>query len=100
MAAKCPKSVMVGGRKIAIRVDPFLEDWGQYRADDAEILISGKAMSKTSSLRETLRHEIMHAAIDICGLSHLKNFEEETIVRAMDTVFFPAWESVRKQIHE
>jgi len=72
MPSKPPKSITIGGRVIAIRVDPEMEHWGEYRADAAEIVLSSKTLLKASSLRETLRHEMLHAALDISGLSYLK----------------------------
>ena len=93
-----PKSVTVGGRKIAVRVDPEISDWGQFDTDVPEIRLSPRAVSKASSLRETLRHEMLHAALDVAGIAYLKHYEEETIVRCIDTIFIPAWEAVRKQL--
>jgi hypothetical protein len=49
-------------------------------------------------MRETLRHEMLHAALDICGISHLEGYEEEAVVRCVENVFHPAWETVRKQL--
>lgn len=98
MPVKIPKSVQVGGVTLAVRIVPDLDDWGQYRADDREIVLSTKTVSKASSLRETLRHEMLHAALDISGLSYMKTYEEEAIVRCIDNVFHPAWEATRKQL--
>lgn len=71
---------------------------GQYRSDDREIVLSGKTVSKASSLRETLRHEMLHAALDIAGISYMKHYDEETIVRCIDNIFHPAWDATRKQL--
>ena len=98
MPAKPPKQVTIGGRVIAIRVDPALESWGEYHSDEREIVLATRTLAKSSSLRETLRHEMLHAALDISGLSYLKNFEEEAIVRCLDAIFHPAWDSVRKHL--
>lgn len=98
MPVKCPKRVSVGGRVITVRVDPELEDWGQYRPDDGEIVLAPKTVAKAISLKETLRHEILHASLDIAGLSYLKHYEEEAIVRCVDSIFHPAWDAVRKQL--
>ena len=98
MPATPPKSISIGGRTIAIRIDPELESWGEYRADSAEIVLSGKSLLKSSTLREALRHEMLHAALDISGLSYLKTYEEEPIVRCIDSIFHPAWERTRKQL--
>lgn len=98
MPAKLPKSIHIGGREIAVRVDATLEAWGEYHADEREIVIASRTLGKASSLKETLRHEMLHAALDIAGISYLKNFEEEAIVRCIDGIFHPAWETVRKQL--
>lgn len=95
MPAKVPKQVTIGGRVITVVVED-IEDWGQYRPDDRVIALSRKAVSKSSSLRETLRHEMLHAAFDISGVSYLKSFEEEAIVRCVDHIFHPAWDATRK----
>ena len=98
MPAKPPKQITIGGRVISIRVDPAMESWGEYHSDDREIVLATRTLAKASSLRETLRHEMLHAALDISGLSYIKNFEEEALVRCVDTIFHPAWETVRKQL--
>jgi len=98
MAVKIPKSVTIGGRVIAVRVDPELDDWGQYRADTAEIVLSTKTVAKSADLRLTLRHEMLHAALDIGGISYMKHYDEEPIVRCIDHIFHPAWEQTRKQL--
>jgi hypothetical protein len=98
MTANPPTEINIGGKTIAIRIDPKLESWGEYRGDDAEIVLAAKTITKQSSLRETLRHEMLHAALDIAGLSYLERFEEEAVVRCIDNIFHPAWEKVRKQL--
>ena len=98
MPANTPTEIQIGGRTITIRIDPKLEAWGEYRGDDAEIVLASRTLEKQSTLRQTLRHEMLHAALDICGLSYLERFEEEAIVRCIENVFHPAWDKVRKQL--
>ena len=100
MPANPPTEISIGGSTIAIRIDPKLEAWGEYRGDDAQIVLASRTLDKQSTLRETLRHEMLHAALDISGLSYLERFDqvEEAFVRALENVFFPAWEKVRKQL--
>jgi len=95
-----PEKIRIGGITLAIRVEPTLESWGEYHADKREILLATRTLDKRSTLRETLRHELMHAALDIAGLSYVKNFEEEAIVRCIDNIFHPAWDRVRKQLNQ
>jgi len=98
MTTKPPKQITIGGKVIAIRIDPEMEHWGEYRSDSAEIVLSSKTLLKASSLRETLRHEMLHAALDIAGLSYLKQYDEEPIVRCIDSIFHPAWDKLRAQL--
>jgi hypothetical protein len=98
MPAKPPSQLEIGGRIIAIRIDPELEDWGQYRSDDREIVLSSRALEKQSTMRETLRHELLHAALDISGLSYLERYEEESVVRCIENIFHPAWDKLRAAI--
>ena len=98
MPATPPKEIQIGGRTITVRIDPKIESWGEYHADNAEIVLASRTLEKQSRLRETLRHEMMHAALDITGLSYLERFEEESVVRCIDNIFHPAWDKVRKQL--
>jgi len=90
-----PSSIRVGGKRIRIVVVKDLEDFGQYNHDKAEILLASRVTNKASDLRETLRHEIMHAAMHISGISFMEKFEEEAVVRCFEELFFPCWESLR-----
>ena len=99
MKIQPPTSVNIGGRVITIRIDPKLEDWGEYYSDNREIVLASRTLEKKSTLREALRHEMLHASLDIAGLSYLTTYPEEVIVRCIDNIFFPAWDKVRKQLH-
>jgi len=39
----------------------------------------------------------MHAALEIAGISHMRRYDEEPIVRAIENLFFPAWDSIINQ---
>jgi hypothetical protein len=93
-----PAFISIGGRRIAIRIDPKLEAWGEYHADEREIVRASRTLEKQSTMRETLRHEILHASLDIAGLSYLTTYQEEATVRCIDNIFHPAWDKVRKQL--
>jgi len=98
MTAKIPKSVTIGGREITVRICPELEPWGEYRADTREIVLAYRATLTTETMIETLRHEMVHAALDLGGLSYTKDFPEEPIGRCLDGLFHDAWETVRESI--
>jgi len=97
MLPSLPISVEIGGVTIAIRIEK-LEAYGEYHGDEHEIVLSSRCLDKHSLMRETLRHEMLHAAFDICGISYLERFEEESVTRCIENVFFPAWEKVHHQI--
>ena len=97
-ANQIPKDMKMAGRIIKIIIKYDLESWGEYHADLKEIHISHRALVKRKTFIETIRHKMLHAALDICGLTYLKNYEEESIVRCIDNVFFPGWDKFRKLI--
>jgi len=84
-----PAVINIGGRVITVRIDPRLESWGEYHADEQEIVLASRTLEKQSTLRETLRHEILHVSLDVAGLSHLTVYQEEAIVRCIDNIFPP-----------
>jgi hypothetical protein len=98
MRTSPPTLVNIGGKTIIIRIDPELESWGEYHADKGEIVLASRTLERQSTLRETLRHEILYASLDIAGISHLTVYQEEAIVRCIDNIFHPAWDKVRKQL--
>lgn len=96
MRSKLPSSVVIGGIRFAIVSDKIDDgDYGRMIFDERKIIINTVCFSKASLLRETLRHEIMHAALHVSGVSFLERYDEEALVRAMDHIFFPAWEQIR-----
>jgi len=96
--ANLPKSVIVGGQRIRIDVSTSIEDWGQYDHDRKVITLSHRALEKASTLRTTLRHELMHAAMSISGVSYCTGFQEEAVIRCMDDIFFPAWTKLHAKL--
>lgn len=96
---KLPKHVMIGGNKFRIVIGTLDNgDYGRMYFDERKIVISTACLSKSSILRETLRHEVLHAALHISGVSFLERYEEETLVRAMDHIFFPAWQDLHNKL--
>ena len=54
---------------------------------------------KDKELINTIRHEMLHAALGISGLAFCESYEEEAIVRCMDEIFFPAWDRFLKRFN-
>ncbi len=90
---------MIGGIRFAIVCQKIDEgDYGRMIFDERKIVISTICLSKAQLLRETLRHEILHAALHVSGVSFLERYDEEALVRAMDHIFFPSWELIRQKL--
>jgi hypothetical protein len=97
MTKRVPTSVKVGGKRVRVRVILDLESWGEYLHDEAEIHLAPRTLLKASTLRETLRHELMHAAlrdrrlnksqksVDIvgCGWGELRDYLESKFTDGM-----------------
>lgn len=99
MNALALKFVSVGGKRLAVRTGA-IENHGSYHHDDALIQLNSE--QSPSAARETLRHEMVHATLAISGIGYaLPNGLEEALVRALDSIFFPAWDSVQTKLdHE
>ena len=91
-----PKSISIGGLKVRIVIAENIEEYGNFSLDDLTITLR-KGDSKV--MKDTLRHEMMHAAFAIGGIGHCKPFEEveEGVVRCLDHLFFPAWSKIQQQ---
>ena len=92
-AMKIPPSVSIGGQEVEIVIEKDLAEYGLFCLDDMRITLRS---ADTDIMESTLRHEMMHAAFSIAGISHSKTFEdmEECVVRCLENIFFPAWERV------
>lgn len=90
---KIPGFISIGGLdfRIILREMP---DCGQMHFDKREIWIS--ATLSNQDAMETLRHEMLHAALYISGHTFAEKFEEEPIVRALENIFFPAWQKLNQ----
>lgn len=84
--------IEIGGTIIVIEFDDSLSEYGHWNPD-LQVIKIGPRAEKT--FWETLRHEAVHAALDIGGVSYCESMEVEAIVRCMDGLFFPAWDAVQ-----
>ena len=91
-----PKSVLIAGQRIKIKLAELDDCFGQYRHDDRVILINKRINGST--LETTLRHEMLEASLLLSGVGWCENYEQEAVVRCMDEVFFPAWERTQKRL--
>lgn len=92
---RVPSSVVIGGKRVRIVVEKLDdESYGQCAFDGMKITLSPSTATNTRLLRDTLRHEMIHSALKISGVSFSERYEEEVIVRCLENIFFPAWDRI------
>jgi len=87
--------IYIGGLRFEI-VRENIHEYGLMRFDDRQIVISSNVTDSCVCMT-TLRHEMIHAALEIAGISHMRRYDEEPIVRAIKNLFFPAWDAINNQ---
>jgi len=94
-----PKSVTMAGVRVRINFRDLGDDecYGLY--SHRRKLIEIDKTLKGKELIDTIRHEMLHAALGISGLAFCESYEEEAIVRCMDEIFFPAWDRFLKRFN-
>ena len=94
-----PKSIVIGGRKIRIRVLKRLKDaFGTYDHDAGIISISAEAAADPKVLRGTLIHEIIHGALSVGGVAFLEFYQDEAIVRCLEQNLIPALDNLNARL--
>lgn len=93
---KALKSIVIAGQRVRIQRIELDDCYGQYIHDKRTIQLSTNL--RNEDLLSTLRHEMLHAAFHISGISFCENFEEEACIRCIDEVFFPAYERILKRL--
>tara|TARA_A100001388_G_C28768102_1_gene502030 strand:+ start:579 stop:908 length:330 start_codon:yes stop_codon:yes gene_type:complete len=95
-----PKSITMAGVRVRIKFRDLGDDdcYGAY-SHRRKVIEIDKTL-KGKDLHDTIRHEMLHAALGISGLAYCESYEEEAIVRCMDEIFFPAWERFSKRFKE
>ena len=92
-----PKSVSIAGISIRIVRAALSEDevFGYWSLDRKTITIHKPLSGKR--LKETLRHEMLHACLDLSGVSFTEGgpFPDESVVRALESLFFGPWDRMQ-----
>lgn len=92
---RLPRSIEVAGCRVAVRVTKLTDTYGQFTFDDRLIEIDRDHLREDpAEALNTLRHEMMEAALLLSGVGFMKRYDQEPVVRAMEQVFFPAWEKL------
>ena len=97
---KFPKTITIAGKRIKLVVEEFKgadsDTFGEYFHDDKLIQINANLSDE--EFLTTLRHERMEARLMISGLAWAERYEQEAIVRCMEEIFFPAWETILQRL--
>ena len=94
---KIPKKISIGGIAFKVRFVKFDDDdYGKMDFDQRLILLNQAMKNNLQMTIETLRHEMIHAALAVGGVSFAVEYDEEVIVRCLDSIFFPAWDKLTK----
>ena len=93
-----PKKISIGGIAFKVRFVKFDDDdYGKMDFDQRLILLNQAMRNNLPMTIETLRHEMIHAALAVGGVSFAVEYDEEVIVRCLDSIFFPAWDKLTKK---
>jgi len=87
---------MIAGQRIKIQKADLEDCYGQYLHEKRIIQLHKKLPE--NEIIPTLRHEMLHAAFHISGISFCESFQEEACIRCIDEVFFPAYERILKRL--
>ena len=94
---KIPRKISIGGIAFKVRFIKFDDDdYGKMDFDQRLILLNQAMKNNLPMTIETLRHEMIHAALAVGGVSFAVEYDEEVIVRCLDSIFFPAWDKLTK----
>jgi hypothetical protein len=95
---KIPRKINIGGIAFKVRFVKFTDDdYGKMDFDQRLILLNQGMKNNLPMAIETLRHEMIHAALAVGGVSFAVEYDEEVIVRCLDSIFFPAWDKLTKK---
>lgn len=91
---KIPKTITIAGVRLKIVRRDLTEGdcYGHWMEDKRQITLCTTIKGKV--LRDTLRHELLHATWSLSGVGHAEGFPDESAVRAMEVLFLPKWEKM------
>ena len=92
------KSIRMAGQTVKLRRKDLSDhdEWGYWVAEKRMIVVHTPLTPK--KFKETLRHEMVHAAWHFCGVTWCEGHEEEALNRCLDEVFWPSWERVERRL--
>jgi hypothetical protein len=91
---KLPRQIKIAGQTVKIKVGKLENAYGQYEHETRIIWISD-TLKDPKTIISTLRHEVLEASLLISGVGWAEKYDQECIVRCVDEIFHPAWESLK-----
>lgn len=96
---RLPRSIEIAGCAVRIRVADLGDTYGQFTFDDRLIEIDRSHLKEDpAGALDTLRHEMMEAALLLTGVGFMEKYDQEPVVRAMEQAFFPAWDRLSAKV--
>ena len=92
------KSIIIGGHQIRIKWADLDNMYGCYDEEKRTIYLDNEIKNDPDETRATLRHEMQEASLFISGVAWMEKYDQEAVIRAMDNIFWPAWERIGKMI--
>lgn len=91
--SKVPTSVTIAGVEVGIKRTRSKHLWGWYDEEQKTIWLH-RNFDTMERFKDTLRHEMMEASLFISGVAYQTLYDQEPVVRCMENIFFPAWDSL------
>jgi hypothetical protein len=80
---------------VPLMIDQTQSEYGVCHFDPKRITFASVCADDPALFWSTLRHELQHMALMIGGPAWaMTDGENESIIRCMDELFFPAWDAV------
>ena len=92
---KLPTKVDIAGHSIPIiRVKMVDDTYAQYEHEKRTIFVDINIKDDRTFIT-SLRHEVLEASLLLSGVGWSEKYDQEPIVRCVDEIFWPAWESLK-----
>lgn len=90
---KLPRKINIAGQPIKIVRVKLDNTYAQYEHEKRTIFVD-KSIFDDRTFITSLRHEVLEASLLISGVGWSEKYDQEPIVRCVDEIFWPAWESL------
>ena len=96
MSKRLPRQVTIAGCDFKVVFRKMKDNFGYYNHDRREVQLNEKYRNSTSrDAWDTLLHEMLHASLNMGGVSYtLGDKLEESVVRNIEQLFLPAMREI------